>query len=110
MKKIMILACFLLFGCADIREQFEQERLHKLKGQNKEKVIALLGEPETIVQENQVQKWIYETSYVNFTPNTSQIYLNAPQNEPSFIKAHCLTTFIIKDNFVSNVITTGNCL
>ena len=108
---IFILSIFILTSCSSAIEQFDQQRLYKLKGQSAKKVIEILGEPDIKVYENQQTKFIYETTYKTYTPVQSRVYLGGDDNQQGFYtSSDCVTTFIIQKNIITDITTTGNCL
>lgn len=112
LKKIFILLFIpVLISCSASRQQFEQARLHALKGQSENQVIHLLGTPNQTIVRTDEKKLIYQTNYKTYAPAPRQIYLNGGANlQGTFTKSTCLTVFTIKDEIVSAVKTIGNCL
>lgn len=105
--------CILPFivACSASRQQFEQQRLHQLKGESESQVIHLLGKPNQTLINDGVTTLIYQTSYKNYTPAPQQIYLNAGANlQGTFTKSECVTTFYIQEGIVTDVKTIGHCL
>ncbi len=101
----------LIISCSAGRQQFEQQRLHKLKGESESQVIRLLGKPNQTLIDDGVTTLIYQTNYKNYTPAPQQIYLNAGTNlQGTFTKSECVTTFYIQEGIVTDVTTIGNCL
>ena len=100
-----------IISCSAGRQQFEQQRLHNLKGKSESQVIHLLGKPNQTLIEKGDKTLIYQTSYKNYTPAPQQVYLNAGGNQQgTFTKSDCVTTFQIQEGIVTNVTTIGNCL
>ena len=113
MKKTFVLFLpLLLSSCSSYYQQFEQSKLHHLVGKKESNIIELLGEPnEIVITSDDEKKFIYQTSYKNYTPAHRPVYLNGETNlQGTYTPSSCTTTFIIKNEIVSNVYNFGPCL
>ncbi len=112
MPKTLLILCLFLSACSSFTQQFEQSRLHRLKGQPKSAVTDLLGSPTQVIETSEGDtKLIYQTNYKTYTPSQGMVYLGGDENQQGqFTSSKCLTTFEIKNDIVSNVYTTGSCL
>lgn len=109
MKKLILFLCFFVWGCTSFQEQFDKQALIKLKNQPAERVVDTLGNPDQTEHVGDETRLIYKTRYKTYTPSPSDVYLGRQNNQGQYQVFECYLAFIIKNNIVQNVISSGNC-